>query len=85
MEVVGDIFIFLLLQPMLNGLVLLYSLLFDSMALAIIALTVVVRVAFYPLTIKQLQSSAKMQAFSRRCRRSATATRTTRSSNSARR
>lgn len=62
MEVVGDIFIFLLLQPMLNGLVLLYSLLFDSMALAIIALTVVVRVAFYPLTIKQLQSSAKMQA-----------------------
>ena len=62
MEVVGDIFIFLLLQPMLNGLLLLYSLLFDSMALAIIALTVVVRVAFYPLTLKQLKSSAKMQA-----------------------
>ncbi len=62
MEVVGDIFIFLLLQPMLNGLVLLYSLLFESMALAIIALTIIVRVAFYPLTIKQLQSSARMQA-----------------------
>ena len=62
MEVVGDIFIFLLLQPMLNGLVLLYSVLFDSMALAIIGLTVIVRVAFYPLTIKQLQSSTKMQA-----------------------
>ncbi len=62
MEIIGDIFIFLLLQPMLNGLVLLYSVLFDSMALAIIGLTVIVRVAFYPLTVKQLRSSTKMQA-----------------------
>ena len=62
MEFLGDIFIFLLLQPMLNGLVFLYSVLFESMALAIIALTVIVRVAFYPLTLKQLRSSARMQS-----------------------
>ena len=62
LEVLGDIFIFLLLQPMLNGLVFLYDVLFESMALAIIALTVIVRVAFYPLTLKQLKSSARMQA-----------------------
>ncbi len=62
MELLGDIFIFLLLQPMLNGLVFLYALLFDSMALAIVALTVIVRVAFYPLTLKQLKSSARMQS-----------------------
>ena len=37
LEVLGDIFIFLLLQPMLNGLVFLYDVLFESMALAIIA------------------------------------------------
>ena len=47
---------------MLNGLVFLYDVLFESMALAIIALTVIVRVAFYPLTLKQLKSSARMQS-----------------------
>lgn len=47
---------------MLNGLILLYALLFQNAALAIIALTVVTRVIFYPLTLKQLRSSARMQS-----------------------
>ena len=61
MQVLGDIFILLLLQPMLNGLMLLYAVLFQNMAVAIIALTVIVRVLFYPLTMKQLRSAARMQ------------------------
>ena len=61
MELIGDIFILLLLEPMINGLVLLYTLLFHQMGLAIIALTVMVRLAFYPLTLRQFRSARKMQ------------------------
>ena len=61
MDVIGDIFILLLLQPMLNALIFLYAILFQNIAYAIIALTVVTRLVFYPLTVKQLKSSATMQ------------------------
>lgn len=61
MDVIGDIFILLLLQPMLNALIFLYAILFENIAYAIIALTVVTRLVFYPLTVKQLKSSATMQ------------------------
>jgi YidC/Oxa1 family membrane protein insertase len=61
-DFVVDILIFVLLEPLLNALMMLYALLFHNMALAIVALTVIVRVIFYPLTIKQLRSSARMQA-----------------------
>ena len=61
MELIGDIFIALLLRPMLNGLVILYALLFENMALAIIALTVITKVAFFPLTMRQFRSMARMQ------------------------
>ncbi|MFL2639837.1 MAG: YidC/Oxa1 family membrane protein insertase [Dehalococcoidia bacterium] len=61
MDVIGDIFIVLLLQPMLNALIFLYAILFENIAYAIIALTVVTRLIFYPLTVKQLKSSATMQ------------------------
>ena len=62
MDLIGDIFILLLLQPMLNGLILLYSILFENIAFAIAALTIITRVIFFPLTVKQLRSSAKMQS-----------------------
>ena len=62
MALIGDIFIALLLRPMLNGLVVLYALLFENMALAIIALTVITKVAFFPLTMRQFRSMARMQA-----------------------
>ena len=62
MQLIGDIFVFLLVQPMLNALVLLYAYLFHNMALAITVLTVLIRIITLPLTIKQLRSTAKMQA-----------------------
>ena len=62
MELVGDIFIALMLRPMLNALVILYWLLAENMAAAIIALTVLARVAFFPLTLRQFRSTARMQA-----------------------
>jgi YidC/Oxa1 family membrane protein insertase len=46
---------------MLNALIFLYAILFQNIAYAIIALTVVTRLVFYPLTVKQLKSSATMQ------------------------
>ena len=61
MDVIGDIFILLLLQPMLNALIFLYAVLFQNIAYSIIALTVVTRLIFYPLTVKQLKASATMQ------------------------
>ncbi|MBI4236561.1 MAG: membrane protein insertase YidC [Chloroflexi bacterium] len=62
MQLIGDIFVLVLVQPLLNLLVLLYALLFQNMAVAIVALTVLIRVVTYPLTIKQIRSSARMQA-----------------------
>jgi YidC/Oxa1 family membrane protein insertase len=58
----GDLWIYLLLQPMLNGLFLLYGLLWSSFGLAIIAFTVIVRTLMLPLTLKQLHSAKAMSA-----------------------
>jgi YidC/Oxa1 family membrane protein insertase len=55
-----DIFNLILLDPILNILVVLSSVLFSSFGLAIIALTVIVRLIMMPLTVKQLQTSKKM-------------------------
>ncbi|HOG46213.1 MAG TPA: YidC/Oxa1 family membrane protein insertase [Anaerolineae bacterium] len=62
---IGDIFNLLLLRPMLNVLLLLYSLLHTALpgaafALAIAALTVVLRLATQPFMAKQMQSSKRM-------------------------
>jgi len=46
---------------MINLLVLLYSLLFNNFALAIVGLTILIRLITYPLTRKQLQSMKAMQ------------------------
>lgn len=49
-------------NPMLNGLLLLYQLLFSNFGLAIIAFTIVVRLVMLPLTLKQLRASKQMAA-----------------------
>jgi len=48
-------------RPILNFLLLLSNVLFDNFGLAIIVLTIIVRGAMAPLTLKQLQASKKMQ------------------------
>lgn len=54
------IFNLILLDPILNFLVVLSSALFSSFGLAIIALTIIVRLVMLPLTVKQLQTSKRM-------------------------
>ncbi len=50
------------LQPMVNSLIGLYSLLFNNFALSIAVFTIVVRLITLPLTIPQMTSSKKMQS-----------------------
>jgi len=49
-------------NPVLNGLIALSSILFNSFGLAIIALTIIVRVILLPLTMRQLNSTKAMQS-----------------------
>lgn len=58
----GNIFDVLLVNPMTNLLMLLYGVLGNSYVLAIIALTLLIRLVTLPLTLKQQVSSYKMQA-----------------------
>lgn len=58
---IGAIWDLIILNPMINSMVWLSSILFGSFGLTIIALTIVVRGAMYPLTIKQLHASRAMQ------------------------
>jgi YidC/Oxa1 family membrane protein insertase len=51
-----------LLNPMINGLILLSQLLFGNFGLAIIVFTILMRAATLPLTLRQLHSSRRMQA-----------------------
>jgi YidC/Oxa1 family membrane protein insertase len=51
----------IILNPMLNGLIALSSVLGGSFGLAIIALTVIVRLILLPLTLKQLKSTKALQ------------------------
>ncbi|MCK4697616.1 MAG: YidC/Oxa1 family membrane protein insertase, partial [Dehalococcoidia bacterium] len=46
---------------MINSLVVLSSYLFGSLGLTIIILTIIIRFAMYPLTVKQLRSTKAMQ------------------------
>ncbi len=61
MATIGALFTLLLLDPMMNFLVLLSNVLFGSFGLAIIAFTIVIRVAAFPLTLRQLHSTRAMQ------------------------
>jgi len=55
------LFDLVLLRPMLNFLVMLSAGLFGSFGLAIVVLTIVIRVATLPLTLRQLRSARAMQ------------------------
>ncbi len=59
---IGAIWDLIALNPMINSMVWLSSILFGSFGLTIIALTLVVRGLMYPLTIKQLHATRAMQA-----------------------
>ncbi len=49
-------------RPMLNGLILLYSLLFQNFGLTIILFTILIRLILLPITLKQLRSTRAMTA-----------------------
>ncbi len=61
MSEIGNLFQLIFTQPIFNVLMLLYNL-FGSLALSIILLTVIVRLAMFPLTLKQLKSTKATQA-----------------------
>jgi YidC/Oxa1 family membrane protein insertase len=50
-----------LINPMLNGLIILSRLLFNNFGLAIVVFTILVRLATLPLTLRQLHASRRMQ------------------------
>ena len=60
--IIGDIWNMVIVQPMINSLVLLYSYLFLNFGLAIIAFTILVRAVLIPLTVKQSRSMKMMTA-----------------------
>lgn len=58
---IGDFFHFVILQPMINLLVILTEALWGSFGLALIAFTILVRLATFPLTLRQLHQTRAMQ------------------------
>lgn len=58
---IGQLFQYIITEPIFNVLMLLYHL-FGNMALSIIVLTLIVRLALFPLTRKQLKSTKATQA-----------------------
>jgi YidC/Oxa1 family membrane protein insertase len=52
----------ILLRPMMNGLILLSKYLLGNFGIAIIILTIILRLIMYPLTMKQLKSTKAMSA-----------------------
>jgi YidC/Oxa1 family membrane protein insertase len=58
---IGQLFNYIITLPIFNVLMLLYHL-FGSMALSIIVLTLIVRLALFPLTLRQLKSTKATQA-----------------------
>ena len=58
----ANIWNLIILDPVLNGLIALSTLLFHNFGLAIISLTIIVRLILLPLTIRQLNSTKTMQS-----------------------
>jgi YidC/Oxa1 family membrane protein insertase len=58
----GNIFDFLVVNPMTNILLLIYDVLFHNYVLAIVVLTIAIRLITLPLTLRQQVSSMKMAA-----------------------
>lgn len=59
---IGEIWDLIILSPMINVLIVLSNYLAGSFGLTIIVLTVIIRGAMYPLTMKQLRASKAMQS-----------------------
>jgi len=59
---IAEIWNLIAVQPMTNVLIVLSDFLFNNFGLAIIALTIVVNVLMYPLTMKQVRATKAMQA-----------------------
>ena len=59
---IGEIFTLILLNPLVNLLVFLSHALFGSFGLAIIAFTILIRAATFPLTLRQIHATRTMQA-----------------------
>ncbi|MDE2764817.1 MAG: YidC/Oxa1 family membrane protein insertase [Chloroflexota bacterium] len=68
MEFLGLLWDEAVTKPMTNGLMLLYFLLFSNLGLAIITFTLLVRGATYPLVMRQLRQTRKMQELQPRMR-----------------
>lgn len=61
---IGQLWTTIILEPMINLLVLLYSLLFNNFALAIVGLTILIRLLTYPVMRQQFRSLKAMQELS---------------------
>ncbi len=62
MEILSEIWNSVIIRPMINSLVLLYSIFFSNFGIAIIIFTVIVRAAMIPLSIRQSRSMKAMTA-----------------------
>lgn len=62
MEAISFLWTELIIRPMLNGLVVLYTMLFSQMGLAIITLTALIRLLTMPMTLKQLKQMRAMSS-----------------------
>ena len=60
MEIISTLWTEGITRPMLNMLVVLYTILFSQMGLAIIVLTGIIRLVTMPLTLKQLRQMKAM-------------------------
>lgn len=58
---IGEIWNLIVLNPMINGLLIIYDALGDNFGLAIIVLTAIIRLITFPLTYQQQKSTQKMQ------------------------
>ncbi|MFC1995966.1 YidC/Oxa1 family membrane protein insertase [Chloroflexota bacterium] len=58
---IAEIWNLIIMEPIINSLIVLYSVLIHSFGLAIIGLTIVIRGVMYPLTVKQLHATKAMQ------------------------
>ena len=62
MEFIGQIWNSILIQPMVNSLVLLYSMANSNFGIAIVLFTIIIRAGMMPLTVKQSRQMKAMSA-----------------------
>ena len=62
MEIFSQLWNSVIIQPMINSLLILYSIAISNFGLAIILFTVIIRAAMMPLTVKQSKQMKSMTA-----------------------